>query len=477
MDKSEKLGNRSIVSLLLEFSVPSIIGMIVTALYNVIDRIFIGNSIGALGITAITVAFPIMQLQMAFGGLVGMGATANISIKLGEGDKAGARKIAANAFSLLIIVSLLFTAFMLIFLDPLLRLFGASNEVLPYAREYMGIIVLGTVFQMIGFGLNNMIRAEGKPVTAMLTMLIGTVMNVILAPIFIFVLNMGMHGAALATVLSQVVSTTWILIHFLTGDNILKIQARNMKLKGDIVKVILSLGISNFVLQAANSFLTIVLNHGLAAYGGDIAISGIGIVNSLSTLMILPAIGINQGAQPIIGFNYGAKKYQRVRKTLLCAVIINTIITTAGFILTRLIPTQLIALFDSTDKELISFGTNALIIFLSCMPIVGFQITGSGYFLAVGKPKQSMILSLSRQILILIPLILILPKFFKLNGILYAGPISDAISAFITGFWLFVDLRSMKLKSSENERTENEKSDKGIEMCKVNTANTITQPD
>lgn len=472
MDRSEKLGKRSIISLLIEFSVPSIIGMIVTALYNVIDRIFIGNSIGALGITAITIAFPIMQLQMAFGGLVGMGATANISIKLGEGDKAGARKIAANAFTLLLIVSLLFSAVMLIFLDPLLRLFGASDDVLPYAREYMSIIVLGAVFQMVGYGLNNMIRAEGKPVTAMLTMLIGTVMNVILAPIFIFVLNMGMHGAALATVLSQITSSSWIVIHFLTGDNILKIQARNMKLQGDIVKEILSLGISNFVLQAANSFLTIVLNHGLAAYGGDIAISGIGIVNSISTLMVLPAIGINQGAQPIIGYNYGAGKYHRVRKTLLCAVIINTTITTAGFILTRLIPTQLISLFDSTDKDLITFGTNALIIFLSCMPIVGFQITGSGYFLAVGKPKQSMILSLSRQILILIPLILILPKFFKLNGILYAGPISDALAAMITATWLFIELRSMKLKSGELNLSEKKESEENKEAYKVSTVNT-----
>lgn len=449
MDRSEKLGKQSVLSLLIEFSVPSIIGMLVSALYNVIDRAFIGNSTGTLGIAAITVAFPLMQLQMAFGGLIGMGATANISIKLGQNDKEGARRIAGNAFLLLIITSLLFTVLGLIFLDPLLRIFGASSEVMPYAHEYMQIIVLGTIFMMLGFGLNNMIRAEGRPVTAMLTMLIGTVMNVILAPLFIFALHMGMRGAALATILSQSVSATWIVIHFVTGNGLLRIRRGNLALKGYIVKEILLLGISNFALQAANSFLTIVLNQELASYGGDIAISGIGIVNSVSTLMILPAIGINQGAQPIIGFNYGAEKFRRVRKTLFYAIIVNTVLTTTGFILTRLIPTQLISIFDSTDKALIAFGSHALIIFLTCMPIVGFQIAGSGYFLAIGKPKQSMVLSLSRQILILIPLLLILPLFWNINGILCAGPISDAIAAMITGIWLFLDIRSMKNKKDK----------------------------
>lgn len=444
MDRSEKLGSKSVLSLLVEFSIPSIIGMLVSALYNVIDRVFIGNSVGALGIAAITIAFPIMQLQMAFGGLIGMGATANISIKLGQNDKEGAQRIAGNAFVLLIIASLAFTALGLIFLDPMLRLFGASNEVMPYAREYVQIIICGSAFQMMAFGLNNMIRAEGRPATAMFTMLIGTLLNVILAPIFIFVLHWDMRGAALATILSQLVSATWIILHFVTGNGLLRIRRKNLPLEGGIIKEILALGVSNFALQSANSALTIVLNNVLAAYGGDVAISGMGIVNSISTLMILPAIGINQGAQPIIGYNYGADKFQRVRRALMYAIIGNTIMTTAGFILTHMIPTQLISIFDSSDKQLIAFGVHAIKIFLMCMPIVGFQIAGSGYFLAVGKPRQSMVLSLSRQILLLIPMMIILPHFFGLNGILYAGPISDAVAALITASWLIAELRHMK---------------------------------
>jgi putative MATE family efflux protein len=444
MDRSEKLGTNSIISLLVEFSIPSIIGMLVSALYNVIDRIFIGNSVGEPGIAAITIAFPIMQLQMAFGGLIGMGATANISIKLGQNNKDGARRIAGNAFLLLILTSIAFTALGLIFLDPMLRLFGASSKVLPYAHEYMQIVICGTAFMMMSFGLNNMIRAEGRPIIAMLSMLIGTFLNVILAPVFIFVFHWGMRGAAIATICSQAVSAVWIVLHFVTGDGLLRIRRKNLRLDGGIIKEILALGISNFVLQSANCALTVVLNNVLAAYGGDVAISGMGIVNSLSTLMVLPAIGINQGAQPIIGYNYGAVKFRRVRKTLLYAIIANTVITTTGFILTHAIPVQLISIFDSSDKELIAFGTHAIKIVMMCMPVVGFQVTGSGYFLAVGKPRQSIIMSLTRQILFLIPLILILPHFFNLNGILYASPISDVLAASVTAVWLTAELRAMK---------------------------------
>jgi putative MATE family efflux protein len=452
MDRSKKLGQKSVLSLLLEFSIPSIIGMLVSALYNVIDRVFIGNSVGELGIAAVTIAFPIMTLQMAFGGLIGMGATANISIKLGQNDAESAKKIAGNAFILLIATSVVFTVLGLIFLDPMLRLFGASNEVMPYARQYVNIILYGSIFMLMSFGLNNMIRAEGRPVTAMMTMLIGTLLNVILAPIFIFVFNWGMQGAALATVCAQCVSATWIVLHFVRGKGLLRLRRKNMRLDGGIINEILVLGVSTFALQSANTILSVVLNNVLAAYGGDVAISGMGIVNSVTTLMILPAIGINQGAQPIIGYNYGARKFRRVRETLVYAIIANTILTTAGFVLTHLIPTQLISIFDSTDKELIAFGTHALTIFLVCMPIVGYQIAGSGFFLSIGKPKQSMLLSMSRQILFLIPLAIILPNFFGLNGALYAGPISDALAASVTTVWLVFELKGMKRHEAEIER-------------------------
>jgi putative MATE family efflux protein len=443
LDNADKLGTDRIGKLLVEYSFPAIIGMLVSGCYNIIDRIFIGHSIGNLGIAAVTVAFPIMTIQMALAGLVGMGATANISIKLGQGDKITAQRISGNTVTLLAIISVLFTAFGLIFLEPMLSIFGASPDVMPYAKEYMSIILLGTVFQCYSFGMNNMMRAEGKPVISMVTMLIGTALNVVLAPLFIFVFHWGMLGAALATVFSQAVSAIWIFLHFVSGKSLLRIGMKNLILDREIVKQITLLGMPMFFIQSAQCVQTAVMNNGLALYGGDVAISGMGIVTSITTLILMPIFGINQGSQPIIGYNYGAGKLNRVKKTFFRAVIAATSVSAAGFIMTRVIPHQLISMFDSSDSKLIEFGAYALSIYLMCFFVVGFQIAGSNYFQAVGKPKVSMLLSLSRQILILIPLLIVLPHFLKINGILIAGPIADFSSFVITSVCIILEMRKI----------------------------------
>ncbi len=443
MNDTARLGEAKLSKLLMEFSVPAIIGMLVNALYNVIDRIFIGNSAGSLGIAAITVGFPLMLIQMAFGMLIGLGATALVSIRLGQQKKEEAEQYMGNAVTLIAIGTVILVTLGLTFLNPLLKIFGASQEVLPYAKAYMSIILYCSIFQTFSFGMNNFMRAEGKPIIAMATMLIGAVLNVLLAPLFIFVFHWGIRGAALATVTAQAVSSIWIASHFIFGRSILKIRAANLRLKGAIVKGILAIGIAPCVMQLAQSLLFGIMNNSLLKYGGDIAISGMGIVNSLNTLIFLPIVGFQEGSQPIIGYNYGAEKYDRVKKVLKYAIFAATFIATLGYIITRIFPEQLISLFNSHDKALLAFGSHALTVYLFCLPVIGFQIIGSGYFQAVGKPLLSMLLNFSRQLLILVPLLLILPHFFGLQGVLTAGPLSDFLASMLTGCCLFIEMKHL----------------------------------
>ncbi|SHH24883.1 putative efflux protein, MATE family [Caloranaerobacter azorensis DSM 13643] len=446
MERSKLLGEEKIEKLLLKFSIPAIVGMMVSALYNIVDRIYIGRSVGSLGIAGLTICYPIMIIIMAFGMLVGVGATSLISIRLGEQKRDEAEIILANGMVLLILISIIVSILGFTFLNPLLKLFGASNNTLPYAKQYLTIILMGTIFQTVGFGMNNFIRAEGNPKTAMMTMLIGAISNIILDPIFIFGFKLGVKGAAIATVLSQIISTIWVLSYFFSDKSHLKIHIANIKLQAPIVGKILAIGSAPFSMQVAASCVSALFNNQLSYYGGDIAISAMGIINSIVMLILMPIFGINQGAQPIIGYNYGAKKFDRVTKALKLAILAATTIVVIGFTATRVFPEQLISLFDKKDKELIKVGAQGMKIFLSMLPIIGFQIVSSNYFQAVGKPKQAMFLSLSRQVLVLIPSLIILPKFFKLKGIWMAGPVSDFISSILTGTFLFLELKKLKEK-------------------------------
>ena len=364
MDKSEQLGEEKISSLLLKFSIPAIIGMLVSAMYNIVDRIFVGRTVGEPGIAGITIGFPFMLILMAFGMLIGIGATTLVSIRLGEKKKDEAEVIFGNAFTLLIGMAIALTVAGLIFLDPLLRLSGASEAILPYARDFMRIILFGSIFQNISFGMNNFIRAEGNPKIAMFTMLIGAILNIILDAIFVLNFGWGVQGAALATIISQAVSAVWVLYYFLGKKSMLKIHIKNLKLQWPIITQIAIIGSAPFAMQMVASVLSIIINNSLKLYGGDVAIAGMGIINSIAMLILMPIFGINQGVQPIIGFNYGAKKFDRVKHALKLAVIAATIVVTIGFIITQLFTRQIISIFSKNEMHLVEFSVHALRVFL-----------------------------------------------------------------------------------------------------------------
>ncbi|MFP4681483.1 MAG: MATE family efflux transporter [Chitinispirillaceae bacterium] len=446
MNRADQLGTGKIGSLLLKFSLPAIVGMVVNAFYNVADRAFVGQAEGTLGIAGITVSFPVMVILMGFGMLVGLGANALISIRLGQKRKEDAEKILGNAVTLLILISLGLTLLGTLFLKPLLQFYGASSDVLPYAASYLRIILFGAVVQAIGFGMNNFIRGEGNPRIAMYTMLIGAVVNLILDPIFIFGFGWGLKGAALATVVSQSMSALWVLSYFLGGKSLLKLRLVNIKLQWPVVKSIVTLGSAPFFMQIAASGVITILNRQLGIYGGDVAISAMGVVFSVAMVFLMPIFGINQGAQPIIGYNYGAMHFDRVKKTHYFASIAATLITLGGFSVVMLFPSQIISVFSRSDENLIQIGSRALRIFLLMLPVVGFQIVTSNYFQAVGKPRQALILSLSRQVLLLIPCLFILPGFFGLTGVFLAGPVSDFGSSLLTGTFYFFEMRKLNRK-------------------------------
>jgi len=441
--------------LLLSFSLPAIIGLLAQALYNVVDRIFVGQALGSDGIAGISVCFPFMLIILAFSMLIGFGATALISIRLGEQKKDEAELILANAAALLVIGSVIVTAGGWLLLDPLLRLFGANDVIMPYARAYMQIIALGAVFEMMSFGLNATIRGEGNPRIAMLTMLIGEVINVILAPIFIFGFGWGMRGAALATVLAQAVSTAWILYYFLGGKSFLKFHWRNTRLRTSICLKIMAIGSPPFFMQLAASMVQSILNNQLDKYGGEIAISVMGIVFAVAMLFFMPMFGINQGAQPIMGYNYGARQYDRVMKTLKTAVLVSSSIALLGFLIMMFAPGLVIRIFNNRDQKLLDLGVHAMRICVIMMPTIGFQVVSAGYFQAVGKPREAMLVTLSRQVLFLIPATLVLPYFFGLNGVWAALPTSDGISAFLTAALLLLELRHLGKKNGENPNAPN----------------------
>jgi putative MATE family efflux protein len=449
LDHSKQLGEEKITRLLIKFSVPAVVGMLVNALYNIVDRIFVGRGVGDLAIAGITISFPVILITMAFAMLIGMGATSLISLRLGEQKKKEAELVMGNALVLLILVTSTLSVWGLLFLYPLLEFLGASGDVLPYAADYLSIILIGTIIMGIGLGMNNFIRAEGNPKIAMYTMLIGAIINIVLDPLFIFGFNMGIRGAALATIIAQSISAVWVLHYFLAGDSLLKIRRENLRIKSSVVRNIIAIGFPMFALQVTNSVQQTILNKSLSIYGGDIAVAAMGILFSLGTLIIMPIVGINQGVQPIIGYNYGARQFYRVKEAVKLSVLIATVTLSLGFVVTRLFPGHLIGMFNS-NPQLVKVGTQALIVFFLFLPVIGIQIITSGYFQAVGKPIRAAFLSLSRQILLFIPALLIFPVFWGLNGIWWAAPFSDLGSSLIAGLCLFFELRRLEIQQKES---------------------------
>jgi putative MATE family efflux protein len=440
---NERLKEEKIGSLLWKFSLPAIIAMLVNALYNIVDRIFVGQGVGSIGIAATTVAFPIMIINMAVGVLIGVGATSLISIRLGEQKKGEAEKVAGNAFAIMIVLSLLLTAAYLLFSDPILMFFGADEEVLPYARDFTHIVMLGSVFGAISMGVNNFIRAEGNPKVAMMTQITGTLINVILNYVFIFQLGLGIKGSALATICGQAVSAVWVMAYFLGGYSLVKIKIKNLKPQLSTVMRIISIGFAPFAMQLAMSAQQTILNSTVMNLGGDLALSSVGIMMSIGTLIIMPIIGFSQGAQPLIGYNYGAREYGRVRETLQKAVIAATCYAFVVFLVIFLWPEPIIGLFSKGNTNLTLLTTHALQIFFTLIPLAGFQILCSGYFQAVGKSMKSMILSLSRQVLFFIPLLLVFPHIWGLEGVWRTAPVADACSAVLTALFIIPEMKRL----------------------------------
>lgn len=443
MDQNAKrLGEEPIAKLLVGFSAPAIVGTIVTSMYSVIDRIFVGHVVGPFAIAGMGLTFPISLVLMAFGMLIGIGTSARISISLGRKDIEGANRILGNAFSLVLIASVALTATGIALLDPILSLFGSSPDTLPYARQFIGIILLGTVFQFIGFGLNGVIGAEGHPRISMMTMLLNASLNVVFLALFIYVLGWGVRGSALATLIAQAASAAWVFSFLRSKKSMLKIKLRHMRLDRRIVAGIVSIGMAPFAMQMAGSFVNAILNRALKAHGGDMAVGAMSAIFALAMLMVMPVVGINHGMQPIAGFNFGAEKYDRVRKTLKLAIIGATIHLTTMFILVQAFPHFFIQLF-SGDAHLIEIGTDGIRIFLLALPLVGIQIIGANFYLAIGKGPTSLVLNLLRQLIVLIPALLILPRFFGLTGVWMSMPIADLISVCITGAFVLYEIGHM----------------------------------
>lgn len=445
--RTERLGQDQIPKLLMEFSIPATVGMLVNALYNIVDRMYIGNSpdLGALGIAGITITFPITLLLMSTTFLFSIGGSTLFSIHLGKEKPEEAKKYFGSSILMIIIVSLGFMAIGINFLDPILKLFGASQQILPYAHEYMNLVLYGSVFQGLSMGFNAFIRADGSPKTAMISMFIGAGFNIVFDPIFIYVFKWGMTGAALATIGGQIMSTLWVLSYFFSDRCNHRLELKYLRFGSRRVAQIMRTGVPSFLRQIANSLVNIIINISMARYGGDIAVSGMGIINSVQTLMIMPVFGIIQGTQPIIGYNFGARKFQRVKEALKLAIFVSTAIVSFGWLITRLFPDVIIRLF-SKDIELIEFGTHAVKAWFLCLPVVGFQVVSTSYFQAVGKAKSAAFLTSTRQLLFLIPAVLVLPVMFGVDGILYAAPFADIMSAIITGGWLFKEFRSVNVE-------------------------------
>lgn len=443
MDESRKLGAEAIGRLLLKFSIPAIIAMVVNAIYNVVDRAFVGKEVGNLGLAGITISFPIMILLMAFGMLIGIGGSTLISIKLGEGNKTEAEHVLLNGVLLLaggsVIIGILFTVFM----TPLLTLFGASSDVLPYASEYLSIIFKGVVFQALSFGMNNYIRAEGNPKVAMITMLLGAISNIIFDYIFIKIMGMGLTGAALGTIIAQAISAAWIFRYYLSGNSVLKLHLKDLKLKMEYVKKINQFGMPACLMQVAAALVVVILNNRLYLYGGDRAISAYGIINSAAMMILMPIFGISQGVQPIIGYNFGAKQFHRMKEAVVKGMIFATIIVLVGWTTTRIWPSNIINVFIKDDLELMNISLVAMKLQLLAFPIIGFQIIGSSYFQAVGKFKEATFLSLSRQLLILVPAIYFFSYKYQLTGVWMAGPVADSVSALFTIVLLGKELKML----------------------------------
>ena len=460
-DAADRLGIEPVGRLLLRFSLPAITGMLVNALYNVVDRIFVGRGVNEAALGGLSLVLPLMTISMAFSMLFGIGSANMISMRLGQGRREEAENTLNHCFVLLVGIGVVIIALGLLFTDEILSFMGAQEGSLAidYAGRYFRIILYGVVFAQVGFGFSHCTRAQGFPTITMIAMLLGAGMNTILDPIFIFIFHWGVEGAAWATIISQLASCIWILSFSLGKKAVIRLRLSSIKLSLKIVREIMSFGSAQFLVHVVMSVVQLLYNTSIGWYGvdslgvsngGDIALSGMNIISSISMLILMPVFGINQGAQPILGYNYGAKKFDRVLKTYLRAITAATCVCVAGFIVTQSMPLKLIRLFVPDGSEaLFSFAPYAMRVAMIMLPLNGFQIVSANMFAVTGRPKISILLNMLRQCIVLIPCLVIFGKLRGLWGIVMAAPVSDGFAFLFTGTMIFFELRKLRQLSSQ----------------------------
>ncbi len=444
--RSRELGKEDIGKLLLRFYLPAFAGVMVNSLHNIVDRIYIGQGVGSVALSGISIVFPIIILYTAFGMLIGSGAAVRISLNLGRGDKKRAEKVLGTAVVMVLITALLLTVAGLMLRSTVLNIYGAGQETFEYAYGYITIIMGGSTFGMLGFSLNNMIRSEGSLKVAMYSMFISAGLNIVLDPIFIFALDMGVEGAAIATVLSQIALTVWVLLHFRSKRSVIRLRLPNLRIDPGIARYIMVIGFAPFSMHIAGSVVHWLFNIQLIEYGGDIAVGAMGIINSVTIMLIMSIVSINMASQPIIGFNYGAHNYDRVLKTVRAAVRAATLISVGGWLFFLLLPETIVGAFNADDMELMKRVVTGLMLYNALLPIVGFQIVASNFFQAIGKPRQAILLTLLRQVIVLIPLLIVLPYYLGINGIWLAMPASDVVSGSVSFIFLRKEIALLKIK-------------------------------
>lgn len=445
-----ELGTERIRKLLVQYAVPAIIAMTASSLYNMVDSIFIGHGVGPLAISGLALTFPLMNLAAAFGSLVGVGAATLVSMRLGQRDYDTAGKVLGNVFMLNLIIGVAFSIVTLLFLDPILYFFGASEATVGYAREYMTVILLGNVITHMYLGLNSVLRASGHPRKAMYATINTVVINTVLDPLFIYGFGWGIRGAAIATVLAQVISLVWQFRILSDRHELLHFRRGIYRLHAKIVRDILAIGMSPFLMNLAACFIVILINKGLKEFGGDLSIGAYGIVNRVAFFFVMVVMGLNQGMQPIAGYNFGAQQYDRVLRVLKLTAIGATCVTTCGFLLGELMPRLAVSLFTK-DAELVRLAAEGMRITFVCFPIIGFQMVATNFFMSIGMAGKAIFLSLSRQLLFLLPGLVLLPPLFDQYtqwngswGVWCAMPLSDLLASIVAFLMLMHQLRGFR---------------------------------
>ena len=442
-----ELGTQPIGKLLMQYAIPAIIAMTASSIYNMVDSIFIGQGVGPLAISGLAITFPFMNLGAAFGAMVGVGASTLISVKLGQRDYGTAQTVLGNVITLNLIIGITFSIITLMFLDPILYFFGASADTIGYARDYMLIILAGNVFSHMYFGLNAVLRASGHPQKAMYATINTVVINTLLDPLFIYVFDWGIRGAAIATIIAQVISLIWQFKILTDKNELLHLRRGIYHLQSKIVKNIIAIGLSPFCMNVASCFIVIFINKGLKEYDGDLAIGAYGIVNRLVFICVMIVMGITQGMQPIAGYNYGAQQFDRVTWVLKLSIYGATAMTTLTFLVGELLPDVAVRLF-TTDEGLISRAAEGFRIVVLFFPIVGFQMVTSNFFQSIGMANKAIFLSLTRQLLFLLPCLIILPTFMGAAGIWWSMPISDLTASLVAGVLLYKQFQNFKYQKS-----------------------------